>query len=54
MPQLGWQVSLMTVGAIAVGLLPMLYFRAKYRSTFYSEPAEYHDPRLAPELVEVG
>ncbi len=43
LPQLGWQVSLFTVGAIASGLIPMLYFRYKYGSSFYSEPAEYHE-----------
>jgi amino acid transporter len=42
LPLLGWEVSLFTVGAIAVGLIPMFYFRHKYNSSFYNEPAEYH------------
>jgi amino acid transporter len=45
LPQLGWQVSLFTVGAIAAGLIPMVYFQAKYGSAFYSDPPEFHDPQ---------
>jgi hypothetical protein len=54
LPQLGWEVSLFTVGAIAAGLIPMFYFRYKYGSSFYTEPAEYH--QLVPErqYTEVG
>ena len=54
LPQLGWSVSLLTIGAIAIGLLPMLYFRAKYGSAFYSDPPESQNPNLEQELVEVG
>jgi hypothetical protein len=54
LPQLGWSVSLLTIGAIAIGLLPMLYFRAKYGSTFYSDPPEFQNPNLEGGLVEVG
>jgi amino acid transporter len=54
LPQLGWSVSLLTIGAVAIGLLPMLYFRAKYGSAFYSDPPECNNPSLERELVEVG
>jgi len=30
LPQLGWTVSLFTIGAIAIGCIPMLYYRIKY------------------------
>jgi amino acid transporter len=53
LPQLGWEVSLATVSAIAAGLIPMFYFRAKYGSSFYSDPAEYHDPQGDRVLSEV-
>jgi amino acid transporter len=53
LPQLGLQVSLFTVGAIAVGLIPMFYFRAKYGSSFYTEPPEYHEPQAARQYTEV-
>lgn len=54
LPELGWAVSLFTVAAIAAGCLPMLYFRARYRSSFYSEPPECHNPPVAagPELIK--
>jgi amino acid transporter len=44
-PTLGWSVSLLTIGAIAVGCLPMMYYRRGYRSSFYSGPTEVHDPK---------
>jgi amino acid transporter len=54
LPQLGWEVSLFTVGAIAVGLIPMFYFRQKYNSSFYNEPAEYHQLPVARQYTEVS
>jgi amino acid transporter len=45
LPTLGWNVSLLTIGSILIGVLPMLYFRFHYRSDFYSSPLEYYDPR---------
>ncbi|MFM7425974.1 MAG: hypothetical protein ACKO7W_13455 [Elainella sp.] len=44
LPSLGWSVSLFTIGAVAAGCLPMLYFRRRYRSTFYSEQPECYVP----------
>jgi hypothetical protein len=46
-PTLGWSVSLFTLGAIAVGCLPMIYYRFKYRSAFYFQSSEFHMPRSA-------
>jgi amino acid transporter len=43
-PTLGWDVSLYTLGAIAAGCLPMIYFRMAYRSHFYAQPAEHYLP----------
>jgi amino acid transporter len=45
LPTLGWSVSLFTLGAIAIGCLPMIYFRFRYRSSFYFDASEYHNPR---------
>jgi hypothetical protein len=39
LPQLGWQVLLFTIGAIAIRLIPTRYFRYKYGSAFYSAPS---------------
>lgn len=50
LPGLGWTVSLFTITAIAIGLVPLLYFRLKYRSSFYSSSSEYHDPRREASL----
>lgn len=44
LPSLGWSVSLFTLGAIALGCLPMVYYRLRYRSPFYFEPSESHNP----------
>jgi amino acid transporter len=44
LPELGWQVALYTVGAIAFGIIPMLYYRFKYGSSFYSEIPEFFNP----------
>jgi amino acid transporter len=49
-PSLGWGVSLFTLGAIAIGCLPMFYYRLKYRSSFYSEPSELYLPPRSPIL----
>ena len=35
----------MTLGALGVGIVPMLYFRARYGSQFYSEALEHHPTR---------
>jgi amino acid transporter len=52
LPQLGLQVSSLTIGAMAVGVLPMWFFRRRYWSSFYTAPAEYHE--LAPVREKVG
>jgi amino acid transporter len=49
-PSLGWSVSLFTLGAIAIGCLPMVYYRFKYRSSFYFEPCEWYSPLLIPSV----
>jgi amino acid transporter len=47
LPTLGWGVSLLTIGAIVIGCLPMVYYRWKYRSEFYAQRSEsYHPPSL--------
>jgi amino acid transporter len=45
LPQLGWEVASWTIGAVAIGIVPMLYYRQKYHSPFYSEPLEYDKPK---------
>jgi amino acid transporter len=39
-PQLGWRVAALSIGTIVIGFLPMAVYRAKYRSAFYTDPAE--------------
>jgi amino acid transporter len=38
-PQLGW-TSVLSIATIGIGIVPMLYYRWKYRSSFYTEAAE--------------
>lgn len=35
------RVTLLSVGTIALGILPLLYYRLRNKSAFYSEPCEY-------------
>lgn len=42
LPDLGMDVALLTLGALAVGIVPMLYFRARYGASFYQDPLEAH------------
>jgi len=44
LPDLGGGVAALTVGSLAIGVLPMLYFRAQYKALFYKEEAEVHSP----------
>jgi amino acid transporter len=53
LPDLGFQVAAATVAAIAIGLIPMFYFRAKYRSPFYSDAPEHHAPQTDRILNQV-
>jgi amino acid transporter len=50
LPSLGWSVSLFTLGAIAIGCLPMVYYRFKYRSSFYFEPCQWYNPLHIPSV----
>ncbi len=42
LPDLGGEVAGLTVAALALGLVPMLYFKARYGSTFYKGGLEHH------------
>jgi amino acid transporter len=44
LPQLGLEVALWTIGTVCIGILPMLYYRFKYDSSFYLEPLESDEP----------
>jgi amino acid transporter len=50
LPSLGWSVSLFTIGAIAAGCLPMVYFRLRYRSAFYGASSECHNLQTGRSL----
>jgi amino acid transporter len=50
LPTLGWSVSLFTIGAIAIGCLPMVYFRLRYRSSFYAASSESYSLRANRSL----
>lgn len=41
-PDLGGEVAGLTVGALALGVVPMIYFRLRYKSGFYSDGLEQH------------
>jgi amino acid transporter len=36
----GWQADLVTIGLLALGLIPLAIYRRQYQSTFYTEPLE--------------
>jgi amino acid transporter len=38
----GWRGSAFTFAMLAAGIVPMLYYRAKYASAFYTQPMETH------------
>jgi hypothetical protein len=40
--ELGIDVAGLTLAALALGLVPMLYFRVRYKSAFYVEALERH------------
>lgn len=35
LPHLGWRVSLLSTGSILIGVVPLWYYRRRYRSSFY-------------------
>lgn len=35
LPQLGWQVSFLSIGSIAIGAVPLLYYQGRNRRRFY-------------------
>jgi amino acid transporter len=37
LPQLGWRVSLFSIGSIAIGTVPLYYYRRRYRGRFYHD-----------------
>ncbi|HTV32976.1 MAG TPA: APC family permease [Methylocella sp.] len=45
LPQLGWQVTSLSLGTISIGLVPLLYYRRLYKSRFYTDPREAAPPR---------
>jgi amino acid transporter len=44
LPQLGLEVALWTIGTVCIGIIPMLYYRFKYHSSFYLEQLEFDNP----------
>jgi len=51
--QLGWEVAGLTIAAIASGIIPMVYYRLKYNSSFYSESPEQHGLPKEQDLIKV-
>jgi|SRR5579875_60835 amino acid transporter len=47
LPQLGFRVSLISIGTILIGIVPLYYYRGLYNSRFYSCP-----PEAAPGIVQ--
>jgi amino acid transporter len=44
--QLGWRVSVISIGTILIGLAPLWYYRRHYRSRFYTDPPEHAPAKL--------
>lgn len=40
LPQLGFRVSVMSIGTILIGIVPLYYYRRRYNSRFYTGPLE--------------
>ena len=40
LPQLGLRVSVMSIGTILTGIVPLYYYRRRYKSCFYTDPHE--------------
>lgn len=40
LPQLGLRVSALSIGTILIGVVPLLYYRWRYKSCFYAAPLE--------------
>jgi len=40
LPQLGFRVSVMSIGTILIGIAPLCYYRRLYNSRFYTDPPE--------------
>lgn len=51
-PQLGWQTDAIGLGTLALGAIPLLYYRFKLRSPFYSSHRE--KSRMDPVLGSVS
>ena len=52
--RLPWQVDVVAIGALMLGLLPAFYYRRKYRSSFYAADREYALPDEHPVVAEAG
>ncbi|MGH6844825.1 MAG: APC family permease, partial [Methylocella sp.] len=37
LPHLGWRVSFLSIGSIAIGVAPLVYYRQRYRGRFYRD-----------------
>ncbi len=48
LPQLGFRVSVMSVGTILIGIVPLYYYRWRYNSRFYTDPPEAAGARKTP------
>lgn len=48
LPQLGWNVALISVGTIVIGVLPLYYYQRKYRSAFYTAQLERAEIKSTP------
>ena len=48
LPQLGFRVSIMSIGTILIGIVPLCYYRWRYKSRFYTDPSESAGARKTP------
>ncbi|GMA51054.1 putative amino acid permease [Alicyclobacillus contaminans] len=47
-PQLGWTTDAIGMGALLIGVFPLVYYRLKYRSSFYTSGREWAEVGVVP------
>jgi hypothetical protein len=48
LPQLGLRVSVISIGTILIGIVPLVYYRRRYKSRFYTDPPESAGAKQTP------
>jgi hypothetical protein len=48
LPQLGLRVSVISIGTILIGIVPLVYYRRRYKSRSYTDPPESAGAKQTP------